>query len=170
MSNDQPVVLVPSRYDEWAAMAAQMAARLRRDVPGSQVEHIGSTSVPDLAAKDVVDLMMGVDPDRVAGVARQLAAVGFDLEGELPHHCWLSFPSRAHRTYVLHVLELDGMAWRNRTRFRDLLRSDEAARATYLAAKIAAAGQASGWDDYTQAKTPVVSGLLADDGVNQARC
>ncbi|MDK1329015.1 GrpB family protein [Arthrobacter sp. zg-Y1143] len=60
MSEQQPVVLVPSRYSEWVAMPAEMAVRIRRQVPDAQVEHIGSTSVPDLPAKDVVDLLVGV--------------------------------------------------------------------------------------------------------------
>lgn len=140
-----------------------MAESLRVQVPNSTIEHIGSTSVPNLPAKDVVDLMMGVAAGRVPDVAARLAAAGFDLEGELPQHCWLSYPTRTARAYVLHVLEFDGIAWRKRIAFRDLLRRDGRARSTYLEAKIAAAAQTRGWDDYTQAKTPVVSGLLADN-------
>ncbi|MCC9204423.1 GrpB family protein [Arthrobacter sp. zg-Y769] len=140
-----------------------MAARLRTQVPGARLEHIGSTSVPGLAAKDVVDLLIGVEENRVAEVAAELAADGFDLEGELPGHCWLSYPARASRRYILHVVEFDGVPWRRRIGFRDLLRRDESARARYLEAKLEAAREAQGWDDYTQFKTPVVAGLLAQD-------
>ncbi|MCC3271175.1 GrpB family protein [Arthrobacter zhangbolii] len=161
MSEQQPVVLVPSRYADWAAMAAGMARRIHRLAPASQVEHIGSTAVPDLAAKDVVDLLVGVGKDRIPAVAAELAAAGFDLEGTLPGHCWLSYPVRAERRYVLHVVEFGGRPWQRRLAFRNLLRSDPQARERYLAAKRDAADGSSGWDAYTQAKTPVVSELLA---------
>lgn len=163
MSTEQSVVLVPSRHIEWSAMAARMADCLNAQVPGAQIEHIGSTSVPDLPAKNVVDLLIGVTIERVPDVARQLASAGFDLEGQLPHHCWLSFPARSARTYVLHVVEVDGIAWRNRIVFRELLRRDESARHRYLAVKLAAAREAGGWDDYTRSKDAVVAGLLAEN-------
>ena len=161
MSEQQPVVLVPSRHAEWAGMAEAMAVRIRGQVPNAQVEHIGSTAVPGLPAKDVVDLLVGVTPDRILDTAGQLAAAGFDNEGGRPGHCWLSYPARASRAYVLHVVEFGGTPWRRRVAFRDLLRRDPRARARYLAAKQAAAGSAGGWDDYTQSKTPVVAELLA---------
>lgn len=161
MTLPPPVVLVPSRYTEWVALAAEMAAGVRRLVPGVQIEHIGSTSVPDLAAKDVVDLLVGVSADGIARTAQDLAAAGWDLEGGLPGHSWLSYPSRAERKYVLHVVEYKGRPWERRIAFRDLLRADGAARARYADAKLAASKKAAGWDDYTQSKTPVVTELLA---------
>ena len=163
MSEQQPVVLVSSRHAEWAGMAAAMAVRIRGQVPDAQVEHIGSTSVPDLPAKDVVDLLVGVAGERILQVADELAAAGFDLEGGRPGHSWLSYPSRSARTHVLHVVETGGTAWQRRLDFRNLLRRDPAARARYLAAKRAAAEGSAGWDDYTQAKTPVVRELLGED-------
>ena len=161
MSEQASVVLVPSRHAEWARMAAAMAGRIRGLVPDAQVEHIGSTAVPGLPAKDVVDLLIGVAADRIPDTVAQLAAAGFDLEGERPGHAWLSWPSRSARTHVLHVVETGGTAWTRRVAFRDLLRRNPQARERYLAAKRAAAAGSAGWDDYTQAKTPVVSELLA---------
>ena len=163
MSEQQSVVLVPSRHAEWAGMAAAMGDRIRRQVPDAQVEHIGSTSVPDLPAKDVVDLLVGVAGERILQVAEELAAVGFDLEGGVPGHSWLSYPSRSARTHVLHVVETGGTAWLRRLAFRNLLRRNPAARERYLSVKRAAAEGSAGWDDYTQAKTPVVRELLAED-------
>ena len=142
-------------------MAAEMAHRLHGLAPGLRVEHIGSTSVPDLAAKDVVDLLIGVGQDRILSLSQELAAAGFDLEGRLPGHCWLSYPTRAERQYVLHVVGFDSLQWRRRIAFRDLLRSDPRARERYLTAKRSAADETSGWDAYTQSKTSVVSELLA---------
>lgn len=163
MSIGQRVVLVASRYVEWETAFAEMADIIHGHLRDSKIEHIGSTAVPDLPAKDVVDLLIGVEAGRVLDVTRQLASEGFDHEGGHPHHCWLSFPSRSDRKYVLHVVEFDGVAWQRRIAFRDLLRRDEAARAKYLEVKLSAARVAQGWDDYTRSKDAVVAGLLADN-------
>ena len=95
MSPAQNVVLTSSRYEEWAQMASSMIAVLEEQIPNAVFEHIGSTSVPQLPAKPVVDLMIGVEPARILEVANLLITVGFDLEGEYAHHSWLSSPSRS---------------------------------------------------------------------------
>src|SRR5690625_5352233 len=77
---EQPITLVPSRGDEWSRWFTVMAETVRDAVPEAAVEHIGSTAVPGLAAKDVVDLLVGVAADDVVHVARLLAAAGFDLD------------------------------------------------------------------------------------------
>ncbi|WP_104161269.1 GrpB family protein [Arthrobacter sp. ZGTC212] len=161
MTPDQPVFLVPSRYSEWTGMAAEMMDKIRQQVHGVHLEHIGSTAVPDLPAKDVVDILVGVEADRVSSVSRHLATIGFDLEGERDRHCWLSHPSRSSRSYIVHVVEFESLPWCRRISFRDLLRSDESARTEYLHTKVRAAEAARNWDDYTQSKTSVVSNLLS---------
>lgn len=145
-------------------MASSMIAVLEEQIPNAVFEHIGSTSVPQLPAKPVVDLMIGVEPARILEVANLLITVGFDLEGEYAHHSWLSSPSRANRVFIVHVLEKSGKAWNRRIAFRDLLRTDDAAREKYLATKISAAKATDNWDDYTQSKTSVVMGLLEEIG------
>ncbi|MEE6272513.1 GrpB family protein [Georgenia wangjunii] len=160
MDAEQAVVLVPSRYEEWVRRYGDMASHVTTLVPGAVVEHIGSTAVPGLPAKDVVDVMVGVDARAVRSTARRLAAAGLDLEGERDHHCWLSAPDRSDRAYVVHVVEHGGRPWTRRVAFRDLLRGDAAARAAYLDVKREAARSTRGWDAYTQAKTGVVAELL----------
>ncbi|MET4059487.1 GrpB-like predicted nucleotidyltransferase (UPF0157 family) [Arthrobacter sp. UYP6] len=168
MNPDEPVLLVPSRHSEWVRMATEMMNKIRQQVEEAQLEHIGSTAVPGLPAKDVVDILVGVEADRVRSVSGHLAAIGFDLEGTLDHHCWLSHPSRSARTYVVHVVEYKSRAWRRRISFRDLLRSDDKARAEYLHTKIEAAKAAKNWDDYTQSKTSIVSSLLSSTASKEA--
>ncbi|WP_324649827.1 GrpB family protein [Georgenia sp. H159] len=162
MERTQAVSLVPSQDEEWARRFATLASWLGSVVPGARLEHIGSTAVPDLPAKDVVDVLVGVDGPAVAPTARLLAAAGLDLEGELAHHCWLSSPDRHDRAYVVHVVEHGGRAWNRRVAFRDLLRRDDSARRVYLDAKQHAARTTQGWDEYTRSKAVVVAGLLAD--------
>ena len=164
MEAEESVTLVASRFEEWGRRFAVVAARLEELVPGARLEHIGSTAVPDLPAKDVVDVLVGVAGPDVVPTARRLAARGLDLEGERAHHCWLSSPGRAGREVVVHVVEHGGRAWARRVAFRDLLREDAGARRDYLAVKERAARSARGWDEYTQAKSGVVADLLDGGG------
>ncbi|PYF98365.1 dephospho-CoA kinase [Georgenia satyanarayanai] len=162
MDEQQTVRLVPSRHEEWHLRYTGMAGRLAVLLPGAHVEHIGSTAVPGLPAKDVVDVLVGVDAADVVEAAHRLRAAGLDLEGERAHHCWLSAPDRRSRDYVVHVVEHGGRPWTRRLAFRDLLRRDADARGRYLRVKEAAARESQGWDDYTQAKSPVVAELLGE--------
>ena len=136
---------------DWPAQAGRLMARLRAAVPEDIVtlDHVGSTAVPGLDAKDVIDLQLGVrdmaTADRIAPV---LAEAGFPrwpgivLDNPKPTHPdpadWVK---RLHgsadpgRAVNLHVRLAGAPGWRFALCFRDWLRDDEAARAAYLAEK-----------------------------------
>ena len=86
MDDEQPVTLVASRFEEWADHYARFAAAILEVLPEARCEHIGSTSVPDLPAKDVIDVIVGVRVSSVQNAARALKMAGFDLEGMKPGH------------------------------------------------------------------------------------
>ena len=73
----------------WAERYAERAAELRR-VLGDRarlVEHVGSTSVPGLAAKPIVDIVVGIDdPDDEPSYLPDLEAVGYDVRVRQPGH------------------------------------------------------------------------------------
>lgn len=58
--DDSAVRLVDPRPETWQARAAEFAERIHAAVPDALVEHIGSTSIPGIRAKDMVDLLVGV--------------------------------------------------------------------------------------------------------------
>lgn len=155
------VTLVSGRDEEWARRFEDLRDRIARLVADSDIQHIGSTAVPDFVAKDVVDVLVGVDADRFSAVVDALAGDGFDLEGERLGHAWLCLPDRHARVAVVHVVEHGGEQWLARLAFRDLLIQDASAREAYLAVKTDAAVRASGWGDYTAMKAAVVERLLA---------
>ncbi|WP_367137107.1 dephospho-CoA kinase [Saccharothrix sp. HUAS TT1] len=141
-------VVVP--YDgTWPAQAERVAARVRLAAGGRRVEHIGSTSVPGLAAKDVLDLQLAVKSlDEAAELEGALAQAGFPSlgigedtvrhEGGAPED-WLK---RLHagadpgRRVHLHVRVEGGPGWTWAMRFRDWLRADAVARDEYAAVKL----------------------------------
>lgn len=153
--------LVQSRPAEWAQRFQGLARELR-ELVGLEVsiEHIGSTAVPDLPSKDVVDILVAVTPGHVPSVGDSLVEGGFILEGQREGHTWLTRRESGRRVCVIHVVETESRQWVRRIAFRDLLRRDADARAEYLQTKRAAETGTSNWNDYTQAKTETVHRLL----------
>ncbi|MFD4670621.1 dephospho-CoA kinase [Lentzea sp. NPDC058450] len=138
-------IVVP--YDErWPAQARRIARRISLAAGGRHVEHIGSTSVPGLAAKDVLDFQLAVEDMETADELREaLAQAGFPYLGSLedaPRGEGGDWSKRLHasadpgRRANLHVRVQDGAGWRWVVDFRDWLRHDAAARAEYTELKL----------------------------------
>jgi dephospho-CoA kinase len=161
------LALVPSD-PTWAEQADRLVERLRLAFGDAlvTVDHIGSTSVPGLLAKDVLDLQVGVrsldDADDPA-LLQRVTAAGFPR----PDGDWhdnakdgTTWPKRFHgtadpgRAAHVHVREVGSPGWRWALMFRDWMRADAEARREYEAEKvrIAATGVTAG--DYAAAKEP----------------
>ncbi|WP_007023472.1 GrpB family protein [Saccharomonospora iraqiensis] len=133
------------------------------------VEHIGSTAVPDLPAKPVVDLMASVgDPDVVAReAAAELAADGWcAVPPERDGRPWRRFfvkpdASGVHRVAHLHLLPAGHPRWYAQLAFRDTLRRDPGLTARYAALKRCLATRHAGdREAYTRAKSDFVAEVL----------
>lgn len=169
-SDAVPVLLVPSRFSEWRDRYATVQQALGGVLPAAVLEHIGSTAVPELPSKDVVDVLIGVtDEGQIVASAATLAAESWDLEGHRDGHAWFSWPRRTERRAVAHIVVHGGDQWNDRVDFRELLRAHPTARDAYLAAKRDAAREASDWGDYTAKKAEVVFSLLAAERLANAR-
>ena len=102
------------------------------------VQHIGSTAVPNLAAKPVIDIVVGVrtlelPPEQVT----RLAAIGYEYRGEADVNIDGDIYLRkgAPRTHQLHLSVLDGEFWTNHLLFREYLREHEDIAKQYEALK-----------------------------------
>ena len=131
-------------------------------------EHIGSTAVPDLAAKPVIDLMAPIESLAAArpaiAAAQRAGYVHYPYRPDVMH--WFCKPSPAVRTHHLHLVPAGSPLWRERLAFRDALRGDAALRDEYAALKRALALQHR--DDreaYTDAKAPFVARVLRASGL-----
>lgn len=137
-------------------------------VPPRLIEHMGSTSVPGLVAKPIIDIIVLVDaldavrPDSVA-----LEAIGFLHRADYADPTKLVFMKYAadgQRTHHLHVHE-DAEEVRRHVLFRDLLRSDPEVRAAYGALKLELAARYR--DDrmaYSRHKTGFIDAVVAAHG------
>jgi GrpB-like predicted nucleotidyltransferase (UPF0157 family) len=126
------------------------------------IQHIGSTAVPGLMSKPIIDIMLGVRdwpaPDKfIAG----LAGLGYENLGEagVPERLYLR--RRADRQFNAHIVTRNGPHWTNNLALRDYLRADAAAREKYSTAKIAAVTRSGGQLlAYSEAKADVMAELI----------
>lgn len=131
------------------------------------IEHIGSTSVPGLAAKPVIDVVVGARA--LADVESRIAALdacGYGYvqkyERELPMRRYFVKPSVLSLRIHVHAVERGSRLWREHLAFRDALRADAGLCARYQQLKLQlAAAHADDKSAYTDAKAPFIQSVLA---------
>ncbi len=158
----EPVAITVVDYDEqWFRRFQDTAGRVRRvlDDEALSLEHIGSTSVPGLVAKPIIDMLLTVvEVSDEAAYVPALESVGFVLRVREPGHRMLR---TAARDVHLHVYEPDRPEVRDYLDLRDWLRVDVDDRELYAAEKRRLAQQR--WrdmNDYADAKTGVIRDIL----------
>ncbi|WP_435106566.1 GrpB family protein [Nocardiopsis synnemataformans] len=157
----RPAAIAIADYDpRWPDMASAAIAELQEASPGlfTEIEHIGSTSVPGLAAKPVIDLMAATASLReVRDHEPALARLGFTPHenGMNDRLLYVRAPGGV-RTHILHIVTQASWPTRNQRILRDYLRShpEEAARYAELKRKLAATTVTPG--EYTKAKTTFI--------------
>lgn len=89
------------------------------------LQHIGSTAIPGIRAKPILDMMAGVTQLEKALVCQApLEAIGYDYIAQAGIANDYVFGKGVARTHYLHVVEYGGAKWTNHLRFRDRLRND----------------------------------------------
>ena len=159
----EPAEISVVDYDErWSMRFREIAERVRQalgeDALG--VEHIGSTSVPGLAAKPIVDVLLTVsDINNEAAYVPALESAGFLLRVREPAHRMMRTPAR---DVHVHVYEPGRPEARDYIDLRDWLRVDAEDREVYAATKrMLARQQWNDMNDYADAKTEVIYDVLA---------
>jgi GrpB-like predicted nucleotidyltransferase (UPF0157 family) len=103
------------------------------------VQHVGSTSVPDLPAKPILDLAAAVATlDVIPDVIGKLTELGYIYRGDggdTGGHLFVRDSKPGVRIIHLHVVSHDDVQWNNYLRFRDLLRQDSNLRKRYAELK-----------------------------------
>lgn len=122
--------LALAEYDpEWARQFEEHRSRiaLALDGRGIRIEHIGSTSVPGLAAKPVIDIVVDGAVHDDPGVRAALENAGYELAVDEPDHRMYKTPSRSAHVH----LWCDAASAREQITLRDWLRSHPEDRALY---------------------------------------
>lgn len=152
----------------WREAYEREVRRLRAELDASVCgfEHVGSTAVPGVAAKPVVDMLLLVPAlDATDGLAGELGALGYDerpSDGVRDRRFFARGPP-ARRTHYLSVTEAGSDCHRQQVTFRDALRSDPDLAAEYdrLKRELAAATP-NDRATYTDSKSSFVRSVLAD--------
>jgi GrpB-like predicted nucleotidyltransferase (UPF0157 family) len=157
----------PQRFEVLRAEYAQAAEAACLRVIA--IEHVGSTSVPALAAKPLIDCDIVVSEGDVTAAERLLVDMGFTSLGELgiPLRWAFAPPDRlvGTNTYVT----VDGcLSLRNHIAVRDTLRANPELRDEYAAVKKRLAASAANMDEYGQGKDAIVHKILAEAGFSDA--
>ena len=157
------VWLVP--YDStWPLEFAAEAERIEHACAGLPIrlEHIGSTSIPGLAAKPVIDILAGrpsnVSGDRYVAPFRQL---GYEHKGAYGIPGRNYFRRGTPRTHHVHLVSWSSELWRDHLLFRDYLRAHpETAREYETLKREMAAMYVNDKENYTDAKGPFVRSIV----------
>jgi dephospho-CoA kinase len=165
------VIVVP--YDQrWPREFDELGARLVAALGplAYGVDHIGSTSVPGLAAKDCLDVQVRVDRLDEAAVAGAVTAVGLrrrlepwnqvEVDGGQRWPKIVFAPPVGERASNVHVREVNAATTRRNLLFRDFLRADAAARDAWGAFKSRLALSVRDLADYGQIKQPATEVLM----------
>jgi len=152
---------------EFERIRAQLHVALA-DVPVEGIEHVGSTSVPGLAAKPIIDIDVIVVGEHVPAAIAAVVAAGYEYLGDLgiPDRHAFRAPTGATRQN-LYVTVQGCLSLRNHLGVRDVLRSDSALRDEYGSLKFQLAGDHDDIDQYTSGKTAVLQRILRAAGLDQ---
>ncbi len=148
----------PVRFDDIRTRLADALG-----VTAVRIDHVGSTAVPGLAAKPVIDLQISVtDVDDEAAYRAAIERLGYPMRSREPGHRYFRTPPRTLHRIQIHVCQA-GSDWeREHLLFRDYLRAHPDALSRYAAVKH---GLAERYGDdrlgYTEGKTPFIRNALS---------
>lgn len=152
----------------WAQQFEEVAAVLVRalaDVRSARVEHVGSTSVPGLAAKPVLDIDVIVEPGDVPAAVAALESVGYVHRGDLGVTGREAFLAPDEPRRNVYVCTAGTANVRNHLAVRDVLRRRTDLREAYASVKRAlAADPGMDLDTYIAGKSAVLQEVLEASG------
>jgi len=116
-------------YDETWPVKFQAEKELLQKYIGSylvgSIQHVGSTSVPGMIAKPIMDIMFGVKSLEESKSAIDILSNNgycfYPYKPDVMH--WFCKPKPEFRTHHIHLIPYDGELWRERIKFRDVLRN-----------------------------------------------
>ena len=164
----EPVIIVDYN-PAWPRLYEEERTRILNAIGGfiEDIQHVGSTSVPGLGAKPIIDIMIGIHKlSLVNKCVQPLQSLGYDYRGEsgIPGRYYFRKPLKAltsHRTHHIHMVKTNHDGWKRNILFRDYLLTHPEDSKQYEALKRALAKQfGSDREGYTDAKTEFIETVL----------
>jgi GrpB-like predicted nucleotidyltransferase (UPF0157 family) len=149
----------PRRFEQERGVLATIFAGRAADI-----EHVGSTAVPGLGAKPVIDVMIGLSQlVEAENCIAALEAAGHEYvqkyEKEVPERRYFRKPRVGPRAYHVHCVVKGCDFWVRHLAFRDYLRAHPASAADYYELKRDLAMRRTK-EEYAEAKSPFIKGIL----------
>lgn len=164
-------IIIVESDPHWQTQFVEETTNVRKALGNAlivAIEHIGSTAIPGLAAKPIIDLLVGVHSLELAQNAiPALEAIEYVYWTEDPRPGRMFFvkgmpPFGRQRTHHLHMVEVTSEFWEERLLFRDYLRSHPDQVQRYEVLKRCLANHfKSDREAYTQGKTEYVQSIVA---------
>jgi GrpB-like predicted nucleotidyltransferase (UPF0157 family) len=171
MAHRAPLIIAPYT-PTWSAEFAAERTRIVAALAGEpcHIEHVGSTAVPGLAAKPIIDILLGApDLALIESWIPRLETLGYEYlphnEIAFPDRRFLAWPDTRPRKFHLHGVAIATPFWREHLAFRDVLRADPALAQEYAILKQhLAAHFIDDREAYTEAKGPFIKKALRRAG------
>ncbi len=167
--DDEAEILLSEHNPEWPLKFRQEKDFLMSVIGkylNGKIEHIGSTAVPGLIAKPVIDIMFGVKSLQDSKSAIELLTKNgynyFPYKADIMH--WFCKPSPIFRTHHLHLVPYESNLWKERIKFRNILRANAEIASKYVELKKALAMRyKEDRETYTKGKTSFIKNVLKHD-------
>ncbi len=165
MSNEDPIIVVDYNAN-WCTQYEQEKQQILLALGDTvtNIQHIGSTSVPGLAAKPVIDMLLGLA--QIPPLPKQidsLESMGYSYYGEFGIRGRHYFCKGMPRTHQIHAVLVNSKFWERHILFRDFLKSHPQAAQRYEVLKRKLAQEFTGdRTSYTNSKTPLIEQLLVE--------
>ncbi len=131
------------------------------------IQHVGSTAVPGLGGKGIIDIALAVEKSALENTCAQLQELGYEYRADWSTQERLYFKidlpdkEKSHRKYHVHLTYLESVEWKNLIWFRDYLRSHPVAIEEYARIKkIASELSQENGVEYRRIKDPFIKSIL----------
>ena len=154
-----------SPYDpNWPADFLEESRLLYQSIPNDKlkIEHIGSTSIPHLDSKPIIDIMIGLENfEFAADYIESIINLGYEYHSEyentMPDRKFFTKQKAGVKTHHIHMVEFDSFFWNRHLLFRDYLRNNKNARDDYSSIKqVLAKKEWTNENEYAQAKNSFI--------------
>jgi GrpB-like predicted nucleotidyltransferase (UPF0157 family) len=163
MYPSEPIVLAPpSQHYKQLFAEERLRVALALGKLAAGIEHIGSTAIPDIQTKPIVDILIGLREPPLEAAIEPLTGIGYEHASGAGSEGRLFFRRRSPRPFHAHVVLFDGDEWRRHIIFRDWLNLHPALAKEYEALKKDLARRFEhDREAYTEGKTAFVDRTLA---------
>ena len=150
----------------WSNIFEELKSKLIKKINDSNIsiEHIGSTSVNKLAAKPIIDILIGVTSNKLDDYITPIVELGFtymkEYENEIPNRRFFFLKDNSKRIAHVHLVKINSLWYKRHLAFRNELRSNEVIRKDYenLKYKLVKKEWKDG-NEYSDAKTKFIRSI-----------